>query len=210
MASKEPLKRASQELTKADMVLVAMYRASSGSIRKMPYEDIVIKAWEEFPETFSLRNYPQHPDASDVHKRLYQNLVSKGLAVSLGSKIFRLTEKGLERAKLLTAQRTRPTRAVRRITRSEELILRHVKGSRAYATWAGGKAHELVDYDARLFFQFSSATSHDERRRRAAAVIAVLEKAKEAGAAEAQSLLDLAQHLRATFVNLFDESNGGL
>jgi hypothetical protein len=69
----------------------------------VPYEELVLQARRDYPEAFSLRNHPEHPDASDIHKRLYQTLKPAGLIVSVGSKVFRLTEAGVNRAKELDA-----------------------------------------------------------------------------------------------------------
>src|SRR5262245_42201837 len=72
------------KLSQPEMVLVSMYRASGGRTERIPYEEIVVRAHRDFPEAFSLRNYPQFPDASDIHKKLYQALKPNGLVVTLG------------------------------------------------------------------------------------------------------------------------------
>lgn len=207
MATPKSVSKKNRPPSKADMVLVAMNKASEATTAKIPYEEIVISAWKAFPEAFSLRSHPEHPDASDVHKCLYTDLVSKGLAVSLGSKVFRMTEEGIARAARFAGRREPSGNLARRLSRSEEFILRHVRASRPYATWVAGKKSELVDYDARLFFQFSSTTDRQERRRRASSVMATIEKAEQAGNAEAHSLLALAHYLRDTFVDLFDKTD---
>src|SRR5665811_1964919 len=73
-------------LTQSDMVLVSMARAAKGTTDRIPYEEIVLQAWRDFPQAFSLRSHPEHPDASDIHKKLYQTLKPAGLVASLGNK----------------------------------------------------------------------------------------------------------------------------
>ena len=48
-----------------------MYELAGGTTKSLKYEDIVVKAFERFPDEFALRGYPQFPDASDIHKPLY-------------------------------------------------------------------------------------------------------------------------------------------
>lgn len=88
-------------LNQGEMVLLAMYRFSRASQEPIPYAEIVLQAWRDYPETFSLRGHPEHPDASDIHKRLYGPLKTADLVESLGNKVFRLTAKGIEQARLL-------------------------------------------------------------------------------------------------------------
>ena len=91
----------SRRLNQGEMVLLAMYRFSNASQEPIPYAEIVLQAWRDYPDTFSLRGHPEHPDASDIHKRLYGPLKTAELVESLGNKVFRLTEKGVEQARLL-------------------------------------------------------------------------------------------------------------
>ena len=53
-------------------ILVAMHDLSGGTTKSLKYEDIVVRAFEMFPEEFALRGYPRpsplnrsgRPDAS--------------------------------------------------------------------------------------------------------------------------------------------------
>ena len=78
-----------------------MNTLSGGTSRALRYEDIVVKAFEMFPEDFALRGYPRYPDSSDIHKPLYGPLKRAGHVLA-GNKQFRLTQKGLDRARQLS------------------------------------------------------------------------------------------------------------
>ena len=85
-----------------DRVLLALAHASGGGRNAVPYEEIVIESWRRFPERFSLRNHPEHPNSSEQHKRLYGALKKAGyVEVVDGEKAFRLTDAGWERASQL-------------------------------------------------------------------------------------------------------------
>ncbi len=189
-------------ITQADMVLLALYQASKGSTEKVPYEEIVLLVWKQFPDSFGLRNHPEHPDSSDVHKRLYQTLVPNDYAISLGHKIFRLTEKGQARGAKLLGIKT-PAGEGGRLSRAEELFFKHAAATRAHRVWASGNKDELVDYDARLFFQFGPTATYDHRKRRLAIAIETLEHAKSLKLKDASGLLALAKALGKRFPNLF-------
>ncbi len=200
----------SHKLTHADMVLVALYRASGGKTNRAPYEELVLQAWRDFPEVFGLRNYAdQHPDASDVHKRLYSTLKPAGLVVALGNKEFRLTDKGLERAARLVAAVDRVEPAgdgeSGRLARDQENFIKHALSSRALARWRGGECEKLIDYDARLFFQFTTATPAAERGRRVAFAREAIGRARDYGIGGAAELAGLADHLVERFGGLLQE-----
>lgn len=196
-------------LSQPQMVLLAIFRVSRGTTQKVPYEEIVLQAWKDFPSSFSLRNHPEHPDASDVHKKLYQSLKTDGLVASLGNKIFRLTEKGIEEAQRISERAVGKPKPVRidavRLSRSEESFIEQALKSRTFSAWKAGERDGLVDYDARVFFQFSTATPIDERRRRKSAGLEAIEKARAMGAGDSTALHELATFLADRFSNLFEE-----
>lgn len=94
----------SRPLSQGEMVLLAMFRFSNATEEPIPYAGIVLQAWRDYPELFGLPGHPEHPDASDIHKKLYGNLKSNELVESLGNKVFRLTAKGIEQARVLANQ----------------------------------------------------------------------------------------------------------
>jgi hypothetical protein len=199
-----------RSLTQPEMVLVSFYRVAKGMTAKVPYEELVLQAWRDFPEAFSLRNHPEHPDASDIHKKLYQSLKSTGLVVSLGNKVFRLTEKGLAQARDLIAevegQRPVPIQEKLRLARDEQRFIEHALRSRAFTTWRATEKDKLVDYDARLFFQFSTGTAVAERKRKVEFAQEAITKAVAVGIDGAIDLDELATFLLQRFNELLQEA----
>jgi hypothetical protein len=200
---------ATRKLTQPDMILVAFYRASGGTTTKVPYEELVLQAWRDFPQEFSLRNHPEHPDASDIHKKLYYGpLKSEGLVVPLGGKVFRLTDKGLQRARSLATSignGPAPKGERGKLARDQESFINHAVRSRVFEAWRAGERDGLVDYDARLFFQFSTGTSPKERKRKAQFARETIERAAAIGVPEAAELRALMKYLLGRFERLFQE-----
>jgi hypothetical protein len=187
------------------MVLIALAHASNGTTVRVPYEELVLQAWRDFPQAFSLRNHPEHPDASDIHKRIYQTLRPAGLVAVLGNKVFRLTEKGISQADALinskVASQTHANEPLR-LARDEQAYLERALSSRAFETWKAGESEKLIDYDARIFFQFSTGTPVSERQVRVAFAIGAITKARQIGVDQADSLEALAEFLVDRFGSL--------
>lgn len=195
-------------LTNPDRVLVSIARASSWSSKRIPYEEAVIQAWRDWPGSYSLRNHPEYPDASDMHRTI-TDLRRSGLVVALGNKMFRLTDAGVEKARaieleLLNGSKPSPTQS--RLGREEQSFLRHARSTRAFTTWGDGRADMLIDYDARFFFQFSTGTSLEERKTRRAFALDTLTKARALEIDGASGLLELAEYLSERFSSLFEPS----
>ncbi len=53
-------------LSQAEIISLAIYRVSNGTASRVPFEEIVIRAWKDFPKQFSLNNHPEYRDAYPV------------------------------------------------------------------------------------------------------------------------------------------------
>lgn len=196
-------------LSRPDMILIAFYRVSKGSTARIPYEELVLQAWRDFPEAFSLRNHPEHPDASDIHKRIYGTLKRAGYVVSLRNKMFRLTDKGIAAAEKLISDLERPTETSQpesklRLRRDEQRFVEHAMKTDAFRVWLNGDKDRLVDYDARLFFQFSTGTALDERKNKVRFALDALEEAAKIGVPSSNQLLEFARYLSEAFSHLME------
>jgi hypothetical protein len=193
-------------LSQAEMVLLAMYRLSKGTANRIPFEEIVLQAWKDFPKHFSLNNHPEYPDSYPVNKRLYSDLITGRLAISVSKEVCKLTYKGVELAKeiedRISNKRIEPPLV---LNRAEEEILKHALRSRAFNTWKQGKENDLIDYDARVFFQFSTGTPIRERKRKVENAREAIQKAIILGITDANTLNDLFQFLMKKYSTLFDE-----
>lgn len=194
-------RRSKRKLTVADRVLLALAHVASGTKAAVPYEEIVIESWKRFPDRFSLRGHPEHPDSEDQNPALYGRLVPSGLVVALGDKTFRLTDDGLAKANALDAGLGGGTADIRqrKLDRVQELLLKSALNSDAYRKWEDGRVQELVDFDARTLFGITPATKADERVARVQAMRGAAHAAKEAGHSEGVPVAELIDHLSRCF-----------
>lgn len=200
--------------SQSDMVLLATYRASKSFGSRVPFEEIVLQAWVDFPEKFGLNNHTEHPDSYPIHRRLSGDLLADGFVLSLGKQVYRLTEKGLEIAKELDTQSYSKKKSksnnktalnVIRLNREQEDFLQQATRSRAFMTWKQGKKKDLIDYDARMFFQFSTGTPIRERKRKVENARSAIKKAVALNRTDATALNDLIQFLTENFSQLLEE-----
>ena len=198
------------KLSQAEMVLLAIYRVSSGTTKRVPFEEIVLRAWKDFPKHFSLNNYPEYPDAYPVSKRLSSDLVTSRLVTSVSKEVYRLTYKGLDNAKeleeRLSSAYIEKSQVKNILNREETDLIRYATRTRAFLTWKQGQKDDLIDYDVRVFFQFSTGTPVRERKRKVENTREAFEKAVKLGLPDAGSLNDLFQFLVKKFPALFEES----
>jgi hypothetical protein len=145
-----------------EKILLAMFHLSEGTTSLLKYEDIVVKAFEMFPEEFALRGYPKYPDSSDIHKPLYGPLKRKGLVRS-AQKTFALTPSGVQVAKDLAKgneAKIEQVRGANRLTRDVEAELRRIFDSTAFRLYLEGKKEKILDTD---FFTFLGCTVRTPR-----------------------------------------------
>lgn len=199
----------SKTLSQAEIVLLAMYRISKGTANRVPFEEIVLQAWRDFPDQFSLNNYPEYPDSYPVSKRLSGDLITSRLVISVSKEVYKLTYKGLELAREIEARISdkefQQSTIAHSLNRGEAEFLKHAIRSRTFIAWKQGTEKELIDYDARVFFQFSTGTPIRERKRKVENAREAIEKAVALGISESTTLRDLLAFLTEKFPELFEE-----
>ncbi len=199
-----------QKFSQAEMILLTIYRLSKTLGNRVPFEEIVVRVWKDFPAHFSLTNHPEYPDSYPVSKRIYSDLITERLVVSLRKQVYRLTDKGLDIATKLDArsssQNKKHAANVVQLNRAEEEFFQYAIKSRAYSAWKQGKGNDLIDYDARVFFQFSTGTPVRERKRKLENARDAVEKAVALDIPDAKMLKDLFQFFTKKFPSLFEEN----
>ncbi len=119
-----------------------MFDLSKGELKPLQYEDIVVTAFQRYPEDFQLRGYPQYPDSSDIHKPLY-SMKRDGLVRS-ANKSFLLTPHGLDVARNLVGA---PDIARDRLTKPEENEINRILKSQVFRLFQEGQTSRILDTD---------------------------------------------------------------
>lgn len=121
------------------------------------YEDLIVKAYSEFPDAFCLDGYPQYPDSNKINKEIYGRLRTKGL-IRISNKQIELTDLGL---KEITHESDSADPI--KLTRKEKIeYLRMIK-LEGFNLYVMGKEIELIDQDFHFFFKINTGTKWQDR-----------------------------------------------
>ena len=74
-------------MTNADKILIAVYELIKEN-EFTQYEDVVVKSFKMFPESFALKSYEKHPDSNAVNKVIYTTLKPDGYLFIKNLKIY--------------------------------------------------------------------------------------------------------------------------
>jgi hypothetical protein len=198
------------KLSRADKILISLHKASNGTTERIPFEDIVLQSWKDFPSDFCLPNHPEFPDSSVIAKRLYSDLITKRLVISLRNNVYRLSDKGLlssnEILGLAQPDQNEEKDFKAQLSRDEKQFLDSALRSKTFSAWKKSGDDSLIDYDVRVFFQFSTKTSINERKRRVETAKDSINKALTLKIPEAKDLEILLNFLVQKFPQLFQEN----
>ncbi len=147
-------------LSRGEKILLVLFELSGKSRKSIRYEDIVVKAFETYPDDFHLKGYPEYPESGDlVHKPLY-DFKKKGLLVA-GKKMFALTEKGLVAVEALSnAVSGLEVSHTERVSRDIEKEVARISKTPGFGLFVNDEASKLVDTD---FYDYIGATVRTAR-----------------------------------------------
>lgn len=189
------------------MIVEALYRLMPDKPKVVTYEDIVVKAWQMYPDVFGLRGYSdKYPDASDIHKPLYNTLKARGWVSSgpRGQKKFTLTASGWERAHAHYSSAAGAVVASGRPSRATKDEIEHLERATATALYIDGNTDEVLDTDFFDFYRTSVRAHPKDFEGRLAEVRVALKDAQRLGLASASKLSEVDAFLRERFSNVIE------
>lgn len=147
-------------LSRGEKILLVLYELANKSRKSIRYEDIVVRAFETYPDDFHLKGYPQYPESGDlVHKPLY-DYKKKGLVLA-GKKMFALTEKGLVAVeKLKGAISGLSVVNTERMSRDIEKEVSRISRTPGFELFIKGDDTQIVDTD---FYDYIGVTVRTSR-----------------------------------------------
>lgn len=167
-------------LSRQDMILLAMLDLSGSTSKNLKYEDIVVKLFKLFPEHFQLRGYPNYPDSGDlVHKPLYTTLKTKGY-VKAANKIFSLTPLGINTAKHITGdEKDESETSGGRFSRPTLAEIERLKKTEGFKLFTGGQMEDIVETDLYSHLGANVRMSPSEFKGRVSVVESALDESKK-------------------------------
>lgn len=187
-------------------ILEALYALSPDGPRLVTYEDIVVKAWELYPDDFGLRGYSDRfPDASDIHVPLYKELKSAGLVATgpTRQKKFKLTNSGWDLAATLSSHETADGEApTGRMSRSGSQELHHLERATATRLYVAGQADDILDTDFFAFYRTSVRAPARDFESRLAQTRRALDEAVGTDTPGVDDLVAVDRFLRQRFADI--------
>jgi len=157
-------------LSVSDKLLIASFKLEQKG--KVPFsaEDLVVAAWENFPDTFGLRGYRdndgklRYPDSNRVFAEIMGSkpIRKKGYLMKVGTKTYKLTESGIEYAKFLHKQVDKPAPEKAAFPREIEAQLKLLFASRAVRKMKENRESDITFFDACNFWKISPGSSSIE------------------------------------------------
>jgi len=154
--------------TVAEKLLVAAVRLSGEGTDPFTAEDLVVAAWQQFPDTFGLQGYAdKYPDSNRVLTNIMgstKGLAGSGLIERVGEKTYRLTSAGLAAAGALTGGTDDQQRAA--LDRRLMSEMARLAESRAFTKLQGGRRETITERDALNFLGLSARSDGSRARAR--------------------------------------------
>jgi hypothetical protein len=180
-------------LTVHERLLLAAADLAAEGKELFSAEDLVVAAWKRDPETFGLAGYvddttgrPRFPNSNRVFAEIMGSkpIRKQGLIVKAGTKMFRLTESGLQRARALTAAGDGDGGGARKATFSRQIAREFEKllATRAVDKFLNDRGDEITFTDATSFWGISARSSAMELQGRIGHVEGILNAAADAAA----------------------------
>ncbi len=133
-------------LSRSEKLLLFLYERGEGKPVKVRYEDIVVGVFKKYPHDFHLKGYPEYPDSGDmIHKPLYD--AKKNGYLNAVSKVFALTDSGLEYAKQLAQGDHVDAKSKDRLSRNTGVELARIKNLEGFQLYLKGETSKLTDND---------------------------------------------------------------
>jgi len=185
-----------QGISTTDLLVYVVSRMQEHDV-KLTFEQIVVAAYQFFPEAFSLVGFKQYPDASRVGRTLLQCRPKyRGLIRGSASSQFVITELGRERAAEVGQRIASGNSAAKPLRRGAprailDRIEQEIRDSSAFASWRDGET--ISEYDFYHFLHLLPGASNQSVYENFQAMADVIKGSKQSDVHE------FLAHLRAQY-----------
>jgi hypothetical protein len=173
------------DLTVPEKLLLAASELEETGLRPFSAEQLVVSAWQKFPDTFGLAGYRgdngqlSYPDSNRVFAEIMGSkpIRKRGMLEKVGSKMYQVTEAGHEHAQSLLNRKERLPVQKASLPREVARELKRLFESKAVEKVKSNRISDLTFYDACDFWRISPRSSAIELDGRLANLERVVESA---------------------------------
>jgi len=149
------------KLTNYEKIVLAASSLENRGKKQFSAEDLVIEAWENFPNAFSLDGYPDHPDSNRVYAILMdsKSRAAHGWIQKVGKKRYQLSTAGRMIADAIGGVGTQSEKKAFDLTREQKYLLSRLWASKAAQKSVSGRKDQIIFPDACSFWDISPRTT---------------------------------------------------
>ena len=150
-----------KKLSRADKILICLFRITDGTEKKVKYEDLVVELFKQYPNDFHIKGYPEYPDASDSSQRSLYTEKQKGHVLAT-NKIFSLTQSGIDHVNyiLTDEDEIEKSESDMRYSRTVDAEVERIKRLEGFSIYVSGKESEITENDVYRYFSITPRTSN--------------------------------------------------
>jgi len=215
--------KSKETLSITEKLLLAAYELEKSGRRPFSAEDLVVSAWQKFPDAFGLAGYRNdagslaYPDSNRVFAEIMGSkpIRKRGFLKKVGTKMYQLTGAGSAHARNFLTDRGQQVQKAG-LPRDIEEELKRLFTSKSVGKFKNNRFEDITFYDACSFWGISPRSSAIELEGRIAHLEKVIELAQKAvnekivtfehgSQAFGDSDLDLLLRLHKELLRKFDE-----
>lgn len=175
-----------QKLSVSDKLVLAAHKLTMNGRAPFTAEDLVVEAWRTYPDTFGLAGYADssgqnmYPDSNRVFAEIMgtKPVRQRGYLIKVGSKLYQLTEAGIQHATTLRSGSTGTEKVG--LARPLKDELERLLNAKATLKYKAGALDEITFHDACGFWKISPRSTSIEFIGRFNNVDRLLQSAKAA------------------------------
>jgi hypothetical protein len=170
-----------------DKLLIAALALEAAGRQSFSAEDLVVMAWQRYPEAFGLAGYtdqgghPLYPNSNRVYAEIMGSkpIRKNGWLQKVGSKMYRLTEAGRSRARSVSGAPDSGIAEKWMLAREQVDFIRKLFDSRAATKFRAGQMEDISFFDACGFWGISAGSNAKDMWSRFAEIETILAAASE-------------------------------
>lgn len=172
----------SKNFSVSEKLLLAAFELEKDRRQPFSAEDLVVKAWQKFPDAFGLAGYynddghPLYPDSNRVFAEIMGSkpIRKRGLLTKVGKKMYQLTASGREHAQLLLNREVSSPLKKTSLSREIRKEIQRLLSTKAVEKYKNNRHKDLTFSDACSFWRISPRSSAIEFKGRTANLVSIL------------------------------------
>lgn len=196
-----------KKLTKKDKILYTIAKMYNEKGRLLRYEDILVNVYENFPQDFQIRFYPQYPDTDTIRRALYQ-LIPEGY-IRIANRNCALTKEGkVQGNKIIMIMDGGNVQIDGRRDSNYNTEIKRLLRLEGFGMYQNKKLDKIIDQDFYDFFKSSVRTKPLELRGKIKQIDEIIKRYSNDKSILSKILLEYSSFLQNKFRYIFSEETG--